>query len=58
MKNKYDFSKLIGRMCYAKGYCAPIVGVHVYYSKRGALSVRVHLKDINGYFVLGDCILL
>lgn len=36
--------------------CGTVVSVHLYFSKDGVKSVKLHLRGINGYYRLQDCV--
>ena len=59
--NKQDINvlqDLIGRNVLVNGLLREIVAVHIYVSKDGIKSVKVHLKGVFGYFPIETCILL
>lgn len=49
---------LIGKAVNANGIYGKVGGVHVYFNHKGAMSIRLHLVGIEGYFKLSECTIL
>ncbi len=52
-----QIQSLVGRTATAHGLRGTVGGVHVYINHQGAMSIRLHLLGIDGYFRLADCII-